>query len=222
MLYIRRSLSAFAFAGALALPLRAQSLAALCRAALRVAPGQWSSYRFIGGNNDGGMMRLAIVGTQRVGDSTFYWYEMKTVPAGKTEQDANIVQVLVAGLGTAKLEIHDLVLKTPGHSAQRYNQLLVSMMAGPIAQSIASETGRRCANPQVQVVGWESLTVPAGTMRALHLKDAESGGGDAWFVPHVPFGVARVLTQDGHDMVLTGSGHDAKSSITETPPEMGP
>jgi len=221
MSHIRRSLSVFALAAALALPLRAQSLAALCRAALRVAPGQWSSYRFIGGTSDGGTLRLAIVGTERVGDSTFYWYEMKTVPAGKTEQDANIVQVLVAGLGTAKLEIHDLVLKAPGHSAQRYNQLLVGMMAGPIAKSIASETGRRCSNPAVQVVGWESLTVPAGTMRALHLKDAESGG-DAWFVPHVPFGVARVLTKDGHDMVLTGSGHDAKSSITETPQQVGP
>ena len=220
MSHIRRTIAVFALAAALALPLRAQSLAALCRAALRVAPGQWSSYRFIGGNTDGGTMRLAIVGSERVGDSTFYWYEMKTVQAGKTEQDANIVQVLVAGLGTPQLEIHDLVLKTPGHPAQRYNQMLVSMMAGPIAKSIASETGRRCANPQVQVVGWESLTVPAGTLRALHLKDTESGG-DAWFVPHVPFGVARVLSKDGHDMVLTGSGQDAKSSITETPQELG-
>src|SRR5258708_6678520 len=111
MSHIRRSLSVFALAGALALPLRAQSLAALCRAALRVTPGQWSSYRFIGGSSDGGTMRLATVGMQRVGD--------------------------------------------------------------------------------------------------------------AWFGPHVPFGVARALTKDGHDMVLTGSGKDAKSSITETPEEMG-
>ena len=220
MSHIRRSLSVFALAGTLAFPLCAQSLAALCRAALRVAPGQWSSYRFIGGSSDGGTMRLAIVGTQRVGDSTFYWYEMKTVPAGKTDQDGLIVQMLVAGLGTAKLEIHDLVMKTAGHNAVRYNQLLLSMMAGPIAKSIASETGRHCTNPAVQVVGWESLTVPAGTLRALHLKDTESGG-DAWFAPHLPFGVARALTKDGHDMVLTGSGKDAKSSIAETPEEMG-
>src|SRR5258708_11932969 len=176
MSHIRRSLSVFALAGALALPLRGASLAALCRAALGVAPVQWSSYRFIGGSSDGGTMRLAIVGTQRVGDSTFYWYEMKTVPAGKTDQDGLIVQMLVAGLGTAKLEIHDLVMKTAGHNAVRYNQLLLSMMAGPIAKSIASETGRRCTNPAVQVVGGESLTVPAGGVRGRGLRKKEARG----------------------------------------------
>jgi hypothetical protein len=220
MSLIRRSLLSLALVGASALPLRAQNLAALCRTVLRVAPGQWSSYRFVGGENDGGTMRLAIVGTQRVGDSTFYWYEMKTAPGANSGRDATIVQMLVAGLGTGKLAIHDLVMKSGTHTAQRVNQLLLGMMSGPIAKSIASETGRRCTNPRVQVVGWESVTVPAGTIRALHLKDTESGG-DAWFAPQVPFGSVRVLSKDGHDMVLTASGHDAKSSITETPEEMG-
>lgn len=217
---IRRSLLLLALAGAPALPARAQNLAALCRSVLRVAPGQWSSYRFIGGDNDGGTLRLAIVGTQRQGDSTFYWYEMKTEPGAKGGRDATIVQMLVAGLGTSKLEIHDLVMKSGTHTAQRVNPMLLGMMAGPIAKSIASETGRRCTNPRIQVVGWESVTVPAGTMRALHLKDTESGG-EAWLATQVPFGVVRVLSNDGHDMVLTASGHNAKSSITETPVEMG-
>lgn len=62
--------------------------------------------------------------------------------------------------------------------------------------------------------------MPAGTIRALHLRDTESGG-DAWFAPQVPFGTVKVVTKDGFVMELVASGHDAKSSITETPVEMG-
>ena len=217
---IRRTLAALSLGAALAAPLAAQEMAELCRAALHITPGQWSSYRYVGGKGDGTTMRLAIVNTARVSDSTFYWYEMRTVQGGKTEQDATIVQMLVAGLGTPKIEIRDLVMKSGTHKAMRYPQMLLHMMAGPIAKGVASETGRRCTSERIEVVGWESVTVPAGTMRALHLKDVESGG-DAWFSPQVPFGTVKVVGKDGFVMELTASGHDAKSSITETPQEMG-
>ena len=216
----RRTLSVLALVGALSAPLAAQNLNELCRAALRITPGQWSSYRYSGGKASGTTMRLAIVGTAHLSDSTFYWYEMRTVQGGKTEQDATIVQMLVAGLGTPKIDIRDLVMKSGTHKAMKYSQMMLHMMAGAISKGVASETGRRCTSDRIQIVGWESVTVPAGTFRALHMKDIESNG-DAWFSPAVPFGTVKVVAKDGFVMELTASGHDAKSSITETPEEMG-
>lgn len=217
---LRRTVAVLAVALLTTAPLRGQELADLCRAALHVTPGQWAGYRYSGGKAEGTAMRLAIVGTQHVSDSTYYWYEMRTVQGGKTDQDAVIVQMLVAGLGTPKIEIKDLVMKSGQHKAMRYSQMMLHMMAGPISKGVASETGRRCTSGEIKVLGWESVTVPAGTFRALHLQDAE-GKGEAWYTPQVPFGTVKVVSKDGFEMVLVASGHDAKPSITETPQEMG-
>jgi len=67
------------------------------------------------------------------------------------------------------------------------------------------------------VVGWESVTVPAGTFRALHVKTDD--GGEVWASRDVPFGLVRTHGKQG-DLALTGRGADAKSSITEKPLEM--
>jgi hypothetical protein len=62
------------------------------------------------------------------------------------------------------------------------------------------------------------VTVPAGSIKALHMKDSE--GGEAWMSRDVPFGVVKAHLKEGEDLVLTGRGMDAKSSITEKPVEM--
>jgi hypothetical protein len=70
------------------------------------------------------------------------------------------------------------------------------------------------------VVAWESVTVPAGSFRALHVRDARDSG-DAWIVPDLPFGLVKAAMgsagSDSGDMVLTGHGAGATSQITETP-----
>lgn len=150
---LRRTLATLAFAAVVAAPVAAQQLSDICRTALRITAGQWARYRYSGGKSEGTTMRLAIVGTAHLSDSTFYWYEMRTVQAGKTDQDATIVQMLVAGLGTPKVDIRDLVMKSGTRTAMRYSQTMLHMMAGPISKGVASETGRRCTSGQIQVVG---------------------------------------------------------------------
>ncbi|PYP08647.1 MAG: hypothetical protein DMD56_12245, partial [Gemmatimonadetes bacterium] len=73
----------------------------------------------------------------------------------------------------------------------------------------------RCSG--AHVVGWESVTVPAGTFRALHVTTDD--GGEVWASREVPFGLVKTHGKQG-DLALTGRGTDAKSSITETPLEM--
>jgi len=91
------------------------------------------------------------------------------------------------------------------------------MMAGQMDQNFATEFTRKCQ--QMDVVGWEQLTVPAGSFRALHIKDAAEQA-DAWLVPDVYFGLVRATLKDGSSMEMTGKGTGAKSSITETPQVM--
>src|SRR2546426_10917 len=70
---------------------------------------------------------------------------------------------------------------------------------------------------RLAVVGWESVTVPAGTFRALHVTTGD--GGELWASRDVPFGVVKTHGKQG-DLALTGRGADAKSSIAEKPMEM--
>jgi hypothetical protein len=71
----------------------------------------------------------------------------------------------------------------------------------------------------MDVVGWEQLTVPAGTFRALHVKDAAEQT-DAWLLADLYFGLLKATLKDGSAMELMGRGQGAKSSITETPQMM--
>ncbi len=197
-------------------PLRAQELGELCRAAGRMTPGQWASYSVTGGRANGSTMRFAIVGTQRAGDTTLYWFEINTTTPNQEGKGGAIMQMLVPGLGPEAAHIHGLVMKAGGQPAMKMPDQMIGMMSSQMSQNAALETTRRCAN--AQVVGWETVTVPAGSIRALHVKDA--AGGEAWVSRDIPFGIVKVHGKDGGEMALTGRGTDAKSSITEQPQEM--
>lgn len=178
--------------------------------------GEWADYRWKGGRSDGSTMRMALVGTEAVAGKPNYWYEIAFNDAKKAN-GKTILQVLVPGFGFQASSIHGLILKSGSEPAMRMPAQMVQMMAGQMDQNFATEFARKCQ--QMDVVGWEQLTVPAGTFRALHIKDAAEQA-DAWLVPDVYFGLARAQLKDGSSMELTGKGIGAKSSITETPQMM--
>jgi hypothetical protein len=70
-----------------------------------------------------------------------------------------------------------------------------------------------CRNAHMTRVGEESITVPAGTFRTIHFHDTEKNS-DLWVSSEVPFGLVQTKGTQGGDIVLTGRGTDAKSSIT--------
>ena len=176
--------------------------------------GEFADYRWKGGRTEGSTMRMALVGTEAVAGKPNYWYEIAFNDAtrGKT-----ILQVLIPGFGFQASSIHGLILKSGTEPAMRMPQQMVQMMAGQMGQNFATEFARKCQ--QMDLVGWEQLTVPAGSFRALHIKDAAEQT-DAWLVPDVYFGIVRARLKDGSSMEMTGKGTGAKSSITETPQMM--
>ena len=206
-------LTAFALTALAASPLHAQEAAELCKAIGNVTLGQWASYTMSGGQADGAKIRLAIVGQERRGDSTLYWFEIN----GSGPRDEGIMQVLVPGFGLETSGIRGMVVKTGAQPAMKLpDQMLATVSQRMAANNPALLIARRCAT--AQVVGWETVAVPAGSIKALHLKDSE--GGEAWMSRDIPFGIVKAHSKDGEDLVLTGRGMDAKSSITEKPMEL--
>lgn len=195
----------------------AQEFSDFCRGNPRLTVGQWSSYRYVGGRADGTTMRMAIVGAERQNDSTFLWYEMRIEDGKHPDRGPTITQMLVSGLGTPDFSIHGMVMKAGNRQALRYPDMMLQAMAGPIKKGVGGMIEQKCKQGAVQVLGWETVSVPAGRFRALHFRD---GDDEAWVSPELGFPLVRYTSTKAGTMELTGHGADAKSSITETPQAM--
>ncbi|PYP02207.1 MAG: hypothetical protein DMD25_10550 [Gemmatimonadetes bacterium] len=210
-------LSAALTLGALAtLPLAAQSptdLADVCKVLGGAKLGQWASFNGTSGGS-GGKIRLAVVGSERSGDSTLYWFEVSF--AGKDPGKSGVVQILTGSLASGLESPRALVFKAGPQPAMKISGEMVGMVGKQGRDNTtAFDWAGRCSG--AHVVGWESVTVPAGTFRALHVTTDD--GGEVWASREVPFGLVKTHGKQG-DLALTGRGTDAKSSITETPLEM--
>jgi hypothetical protein len=178
--------------------------------------GQWATYGWTGGRLDGGTMRFAIVGSEAQGGTRYYWYEMTISDPKRGAKGKTIMQMLVPGLGYQAGGLRAMVMKNGDDPATRMPDQMVQMMGGRMAPNITAEITRHCL--EMEVVGWEDVAVPAGTFRALHVRNAHDQT-EAWVRPELYFGMVKVVTKDGV-MVLTGHGGGAKSSITEQPRPM--
>lgn len=193
--------------------LAAQDLAQLCQSATRVTVGQWASYTRGGGVDDGAQVRFAIVSSERRGDSTLYWFEIKSSGAPNVTHNG-ILQILVPGFGAELVGIRAMVLQQGNQPAMRFPDEMVSMLGQQAGQTNpVLGIVMHCAG--ARVIGWENVVTPTGSVRALHVADPE--GMEAWRVANVPFGFVKVRMQDGAMMTLTSQGAGATSSLVGTP-----
>jgi len=179
--------------------------------------GQWASYRWTGGPIDGGVMRFAIVGTEAHEGATYYWYEMTIEDPKHGANDKTIMQMLVPGLAYGAGGLRGMIMKHGDDPATRMPDQMIRMMGSRVGSNIAAEMSRTCL--EMDVVGWEDVTVPAGTFHALHMRNPREQT-EAWVRPELYFGMVKVVTNDGGVMALVAHGTGAKSSITETPRDM--
>jgi antitoxin component of MazEF toxin-antitoxin module len=179
--------------------------------------GTWASYNWTGGQTGGSTMRMAVVGTEPHEGTTFYWYEM-TIDDPKRPQAKMIIQTLVPGLaGTGR--VRAVIMKTGDQPAMRLPPQMIQMINNTPGMNMPAELARQCLG--MEVVGWESVTVPAGQFRALHMRTAARAMvSDVWVQPDLQFAMVKSILKDGGVMELAGQGSGAKSSITETPVEM--
>jgi hypothetical protein len=201
----------------LAAPSQAQDLSKMCDKVRSMEVGQWAEYQMAGTKpEESGRMRLAIIGTKDVAGTKAYWVEMKM----NSGAGAVVTQVLTGGYPFKSAQIHEMIVKAGDQPAMKMPAQAVAMASNRIARTPSLGAVDKCE--QAKIVGWESVTVPAGEFRGLHLKPVDANV-DVWALDEVPFGLLKSQGSQGK-AVLVGHGKDAKSSIREKPisiPGMG-
>src|SRR6266446_1651624 len=187
--------------GALAtLPLLAQSpteLADVCKVLGDAKPGQWASFDGTGSAGVG-KLRLAVVGSERAGDSTLYWFEVSFT--GKDPGKSGVVQILTGSLASGLESPRALVFKVGPQPAMKMSGEMAGMMGKQGRQNTSAfDWAGRCSG--AHVVGWESVTVPAGTFRALHVTTDDEG--EVWAARDVPFGLVKLHGKHGDLLLAT-------------------
>ncbi len=181
-----------------------------------LAVGTWAGYNWTGGKSSGSTMKMAVVGKEPHEGTTYFWYEVTIADPGRP-RDKMILQMLVPGLGTGN--VRSVVMKSGDQPAMKMPAQMIQMINSTPGMNMAADLARQCQ--QMDVVGWERVTVPGGEFRALHLKNPQTGMvSEVWVQPDLQFSMVRAMLKDGGVMELSGQGTGAKSSITETPQEM--
>jgi hypothetical protein len=215
---LRRIAAALAVGLLAAPPARAQDLAAVCAQLVHPPVGAWSQFSMSGGRVNGATMRMSVVGSERRSDTAYIWLEIAVrgmpmgLPAGVADTLAMVNKLLVTGFGSGMTDPREHVMKIGSAPA-------MTIPVGPARGGApAAPVMQECSD--FKIAGWESLTVPGGTFRALHMVGIKAPS-DTWVVPDLPFGVVKVVTggqpADSLQMVLTAHGMGATSQITEAP-----
>ena len=177
------------------------------------AVGGWSQWQ-----SKDGRFKLALIGTEQREGKDMYWIEMQGTQTGPGG-NSGIMQILVPSFPFEMSAVKGMILKTEGKPAMKANDQMIGMMSSHMGNNQASTAIKDCAS--WTKVGDESITVPAGTFKTIHFKDTKSTN-EVWVSHDVPFGLVKgIFPGKASEVVLTGNGTDAKSSITETPMDMG-
>jgi hypothetical protein len=216
-----RTLFAVVALGVGASPLAGQSLPELCRGiAAGISVGQWAEYRMTG--QQGTMqVRFAVVGKEHLNGKEHLWFEFKM----GTEQGPMITQALVPGFPYDQNDVQSMIVKMGDQPAMKLPPSMMAMaqgmQGGQNPGAGAATALQRCE--AAQVIGNETIEVPAGRMATVHFRSTDQGHpGEGWVSKDVPFGLVKLTfnVNGPGEMVLLSHGKDAKSSITEKPQEM--
>ena len=180
--------------------------------------GTWASYNWTGGQSNGSTMRMAVVGKESHEGTTYFWYEV-TIADPQRPRGSMIMQMLVPGLGPKAGGVRSIVMKSGDQPAMRMPPQMIQMINSAPGMNMAAELAHECH--EMEVVGWEQVTVPGGQFRALHLRHPRTAMvSEAWVQPDLQFAMVKATLKDGGVMELTAQGTGAKSSISETPQDM--
>ena len=175
------------------------------------AVGQWAEYTGTM-NNDPYTLRYAVVGAEEREGKSLKWLELKMV--GKKKDQNMVYQVLTPGNPAEMDQAEEIIMKPGDKQAVRMNGMMLKMLRGQLKKN--SILANLCEG--ITPAGEESVTVPAGTFKAIRYHDSKHNA-DTWVVPDRPFVMVKSKGKD-FELSLASSGDGAKSSITETPQEM--
>jgi len=156
-------------------------------------------------------IELSIVGKEDVDGKTGFWQEMAMTDPRSSQQvyAKTLVSVTDAGITTMKM-----VMQMPGQPPMEMDGGMTPV--GRTNTAVATNLADKA-----EIVGTESISVPAGTFSCTHYR-MKDGTGDAWVSDKVsPWGLVKSQDKDS-SIVLAKVITDAKDHITGTPQKFDP
>jgi hypothetical protein len=153
----------------------------------------------------------AVVGKETVNGQDGYWLEMRSdSPRGKMVMK----QLMVSEAG--KVQVERMIMQSPGRPPMEMPLAMMSRM-GPGTRPPAggAEHGQR------EMLGTESVTVPAGTFTAEHFRSTNNGkASDVWASTKVaPYALVKMTSADTTMVLVKVLDHET-SQITGEPQKM--
>lgn len=197
-------------AAATATPVLGQNVCEAFRGAPPV--GSWVEYRF-SGQGQSGRTRMAVVGSETRGGRDFSWYEMSFQAMGQT----TVAKILAEGgfyHAMSESKIEEMVIQMGSQPAMTISGPMLEQVKAQmnVGDDPAAQFSQGCED--AERVGVESVTVPAGTFRAVRYRlHTGANPGDAWLVEDMPFGLVKWEGSRGESATLVDHGSDAVSRI---------
>lgn len=161
---------------------------------------------------DKNQMEITIVGKENVEGKDAFWMEMAMTDR-RTSQPVFAKNLMSVNENT--VTSMRIVMQMPGQDPME-----LDLNASPMGRGMKQTTTANIAE-KAEVVGTESVTVPAGTFSCTHYR-MKDGTGDAWVSDKVaPWGLVKSQDKDS-STVLTKVITDAKDHITGTPKKFDP
>jgi hypothetical protein len=161
-------------------------------------------------------MEYAVVGKETVDGQDGYWNEIR-IKGGKG--DGTIMKQLMVSSGDNP-GIKRMIVQPPG---QQPMEMPMGMMSGMMHQQMkpsGQPSGDKAAASMGEMVGTETITVPAGTFLCDHYKSKSDNGGDVWISTKVyPYGLMKAVTKDS-TIVLQKTLTNQTSEIKGEPRKM--
>jgi hypothetical protein len=203
-------------ASALALPLAAQMGMGMQVPTLsgiwRPVVGSGSTYE-ITREGKKETMDFAVLGKEDMAGKTGYWVEVSM--SGMREGGEVIIKILETVDGNT-ISYSKWVMQMPGQQPMEMDSNMMNMAGRRTGQTQTADF-----RDKAEVVGTESITVPAGTFTCEHYR-MKDGSGDAWISDKVsPWGLVK-MQDNQRTMVLAKVTTDAKDRITGTPTKFDP
>lgn len=156
-------------------------------------------------------MEIAVVGTETVNGKPGHWLE--TTISGEMGQ---MVSKNLMVLNNDSLEVSRMIMQMGDDEPMEMPANMRAMMGGGERKPDASDIRK-----EGELVGTESVNVPAGTFTCQHYK-ADDGATDLWIAENVaPYGLVKMTSKDG-TMVLKKVVTNAKTKIRGTPKKFDP
>jgi len=174
--------------------------------------GTGAAYEMTSQDGKKSQMEITVVGKEDVDGKPAFWLEMgfENPRSGGQMYAKNLMTVSDAGITSSRI-----IMQMPGQDPME-----MDMSMNPGGRRMQQTTPANIAD-KAEVVGTESVTVPAGTFSCTHYR-MKDGTGDAWVSDKVgPWGLVKSQGKDS-SMVLSKVITDAKDHITGTPKKFDP